>query len=190
MRSYITTILVGLISVIGCSHSEPTKCELPKTYSSSNLPVTIKHSDNWKVYEFWGKNVAIEYLGLDNFERRYEAEIKLRFDSFDISEEDYHNAHIVALNSTAQLFRSMGAKITFKAEKKQTQEQFSNRTWNVVTTELDGEFEDEQFHAKDSYYSWYSKDSQITLAVTIRGDEFPELGSELDCIIKNIVIKK
>lgn len=188
MKSYHILLLAILVSFIGCSESTPLECKLPKTYSSLNHPVNIKHSDNWKVYEFRGENIAVEYLGLDNFDRRYEAEVLLKFESLDIGETEYYNRIAYGFEMGTQQFLSMADKVVINSGVGNSEANLSDRTWKLIKTEFQGEHEGEKFYFKMFMYCWYSKEMQIKIAAKIKGGEFPEIEPELECIVNNIEI--
>lgn len=48
-------------------------------YTNEKLGINIFHSKNWSPYEFGENKISLEFKDLENFQRRYDAEILIDF---------------------------------------------------------------------------------------------------------------
>lgn len=186
--SHVAFLLINIL-LFGCKEAESNKCLLPNTYSSENFPVTLRLNKNWKAYEFGENNVGIEYQGLDNFEKRYEAEIIITFNHKNISKEEYDNLPIAYLDKVTSTIDKMGGQMNYKKERVKVKEEFADKKWNVIASEISILLNQDTLTRRDVYYTWYSPQSQITVRAYQYRSLIPEVNSEIDCIIHKMVLR-
>jgi hypothetical protein len=175
--------IICTIGCFGCSDKGDALCT--KKYESKKFGVTIYHSDNWNPYEFYGRNIGLEYQGLENFERRYDAEIVITFFSAGISEEDFYN--IYANNDIKQaIVEKLGGSVESKTFDKGTTD-FANKKWKTLETAENGSFKDESFTSTETNYLWHSSSGSIAIRVRVKGKgDIKGLDDEVECILSRL----
>jgi len=187
MKKSLLVLLMFLSLIVAAGCSEEIQCNLPEYYESGTLPITVKHTKNWKAYEFKENRLAIDYLGVNNFDRRYDAEIIVTLHQLNISESDYVMMPVRLLEAASEHAKNtIGMEITHQSEIVKSQVSFANKTWTVLTSEVNGKHEGELYHWNRSHYLWYSDAQQIQVTINVTGEEIPEIENELQCVLRNI----
>lgn len=187
----ITGLLI-LLGVITCASksSELNSDICILKYVSDKWKTTVFHSKDWSPYEFSDNSIGLEYKGLQNFERRYEAEVVITFvkDNSIINEEDFYKTLISSLeNKKEQATKLFGAEIKTKITDKGHSE-FANKKWKSFEMDIAASLKGESFNSRETIYLWYSNDTKIIIVTSVRGKEIEGLSPEIDCILKRIVL--
>lgn len=185
------TGLFILFGVITCaSKSSEFKSDIcTLKYVSNKWKTTVYHSKDWSPYEFYGNNIGLEYKGLQNFERRYEAEVVITFinDNSISNEDDFYKAFINNLESKKeQATKLYGAEIKTNITDKGHIE-FVSKKWKTFEMDLTASVKGETFNSRETNYLWYSNDIKIRVVTSVRGKEIEGLSPEIDCILKGLV---
>jgi hypothetical protein len=184
----ILTGLFILFGFINCSNkkNEPTKDICTEKYISDKWKVTIYHSKDWSPYEFYGNNIGLEYKGLQNLERRYDAEIIITFFNQSLTENEFYQIFDNSQSKKEEIAKSFGAELQSKT-KDIGQAEFANKKWRTFETEESGSFEGEIFNSRETNYLWYTPDTKISVRVKIKGKEIDGLSKETECILRRLV---
>jgi hypothetical protein len=186
----ITGLLI-LIGLINCA-SKPTEMRsdiCTEKYFSNKWKVTVYHSKDWSPYEFYGNNIGLEYKGLQNFERRYEAEVVITLinDNSISNEDSFYKTLINSLeNKKEQATKLFGTEIkTNITDKRHTE--FANKKWKTFEMDIAASVKGDTFNSRETNYLWYSNDIKIRIVTSIRGKEIEGLSPEIDCILNGLV---
>lgn len=180
-------LILSAIGLIECSDKDDALCS--KKYESKQFGVTIHHSDNWNdPYEFYGHNIGMEYKGLEDFERRYDAEIIITFSDHTISQKEFFD--IYKQNDFKQnVVESMGGSFESKTFDKGTTE-FASKKWKTVGVEEKGSLEGEVYNSRETNYLWFSSSRQVAIRVIVNGQgDIEGLDDEVDCILSKLVFQ-
>jgi hypothetical protein len=176
-------LIISTIGLLECSDRGDQLCN--KKFESKQFGVTIYHSDNWNPYEFWGNNIGLEYQGVENFERRYDAEIVITFFNRLMSEQEFYDTY-AKKDTLRKIVESMGGSFESKAVDKGTTD-FANKTWRTLRSEEKGSLQGESYISRETNYLWHTANRQISIRVRVRGKGGIEgLDDEVDCILSRL----
>ena len=187
----IMKLISGLLIVIGlinCSNikSETYQDICTEKYVSDKWKVVVYHSKDWSPYEFYGNNIGLEYRGLQNLERRYDAEVVISFFNRPLTEEEFYNIFITSQAMKENVAESFGAELKSDTSDKGFKE-FANKKWKVLERNESGSFGGEKYSSRETNYLWYSTDIKISVKVRIKGKEIDGLTGETECILDKLI---
>lgn len=179
VKSFSLFVLV----LFGCVNSIKSPCT--KKYVNETFGVTLYHSEDWAPYEFFGNNIGLEYRGLNNFERRYDAEVVITFFQQGITKKDYFDIYIKS-DTIQKIVESLGGLF----EKKLTDygmKEFAGKKWRVLGIEEELKIEGKINKSRELNYLWYSGRGPITIRTRVKGeDEIDNLDEDFECILSSL----
>jgi hypothetical protein len=183
-------ILNGLFIVAGllsCSskQSESSKDICTEKYVSDKWKVVVYHSRDWSPYEVYGNNIGLEYRGLQNLARRYDAEVVISFFDRPSTEEAFYKMFDTSQAIKEGMAEAHGAVLESSSFDKGFRE-FANKKWKVFERNESGSFDSEKYKSRETNYLWYSTDVKISVNVKVKGQEIDGLTDETECILKKL----
>jgi hypothetical protein len=184
----------GLFIIILLISSSNRKVELfedlcLQKYFSKKWNVNVYHSKDWSPYEFYGNNIGLEYKGLHNLERRYDAEVVITFITNPFTEDEFYKAFHKSQAMKDSVFKSYGV-VSFQSKMSQKGDrEFAKKKWKVFEVNESGSFKKETYSSRQTTYLWYSTGTKISVKVAIKGKDIKGLDAEVECIINKLEFK-
>ncbi len=182
--------LIGLFIIVGllnCSNkkSGPVNDICTEKYVSDKWKVVVYHSKDWSPYEFYGNNIALEYRGLQNLERRYDAEFVISFFNKPLTEEAFYKIFDTSQAMKEKVAESYGAELESSTSDKGFRE-FADKKWKVFEQNESGSFDNEKYNSGETNYVWYSTGVKISVKVRVKGQEIDGLTGETECMLNKL----
>jgi hypothetical protein len=188
MKKFLLLLLI-IIALVGCSKKKQDS-HCTKKYENKKFGATIYHSENWTPYEFQEHYIGMEYEGIGDFERRYDAEIIIAFIDGQVNEQKLYSFYSNTDRRKSEV-QSKGGTYEAKAVDKGTKE-FADREWRAFWIEQKAAMKDEPkaYESTETNYVWYSSSRSIVITVTVKGrNNIKGLDAEVECVLSNMQIK-